>query len=184
MDLSEQKGESTGRGAGVMTRRDSPRALLRGVTLKGCNLLVPATTVSGDRCWGATLLIPRNNPRASSKIDRIVWSAAQRGVAKFGQEWLEESMRVAIRNHGDKFFAIRGKSRFPIETMDSQRNHVDLRDYEMEGALCTICVSAYPYESHGYKGINFALRSVWITHLPNLGLGSDNMTTIIQEQAS
>lgn len=143
------------------------------VRLSYAHLYDPYSNNGGDPKYSVTVLMPKTDVQAKARLDAAVEAAKQKGIAEKWNGVLPPVVASAIhdgdgvRPNGEPFGAeCRGhwvftaSSKNPVSLVDASMNPIVQKGELYSGCYARVCVSLFPYNSNGKRGIGIGLEAV------------------------
>ena len=143
------------------------------VRLSYAHLYDPYSNNGGDPKYSVTVLMPKTDVQAKARLDAAFEAAKQKGIAEKWNGVLPPVVASAIhdgdgvRPNGEPFGAeCRGhwvftaSSKNPVSLVDASMNPIVQKGELYSGCYARVCVSLFPYNSNGKRGIGIGLEAV------------------------
>ena len=143
------------------------------VRLSYAHLYDPYSNNGGEPKYSVTVLMPKTDVQAKARLDAAFEAAKQKGIAEKWNGVLPPVVAAAIhdgdgvRPNGEPFGAeCRGcwvftaSSKNPVPLVDASMNPIVQKGELYSGCYARVCVSLFPYNSNGKRGIGIGLEAV------------------------
>lgn len=143
------------------------------VRLSYAHLYDPYSNNGGDPKYSVTVLMPKTDVQAKARLDAALEAAKQKGIAEKWNGVLPPVVASAIhdgdgvRPNGEPFGAeckghwvFTASSKNPVSLVDASMNPIVQKGELYSGCYARVCVSLFPYNSNGKRGIGIGLEAV------------------------
>lgn len=143
------------------------------VRLSYAHLYEPYSNNGGEAKYSVTVLMPKTDVQAKARLDAAFEAAKQSGITSKWNGTLPPVIASAIhdgdgvRPNGEPFGAeCRGcwvftaSSKNPVPLVDASMNPIVQKGELYSGCYARVCVSLFPYNSNGKRGIGIGLEAV------------------------
>jgi hypothetical protein len=143
------------------------------VRLSYAHLYDPYSNNGGEPKYSVTVLMPKTDVQAKARLDAAVEAAKQKGIAEKWNGVLPPVVASAIhdgdgvRPNGEPFGAeckghwvFTASSKNPVSLVDASMNPIVQKGELYSGCYARVCVSLFPYNSNGKRGIGIGLEAV------------------------
>ena len=143
------------------------------VRLSYAHLYDPYSNNGGDPKYSVTVLMPKTDVQAKARLDAAFEAAKQKGIAEKWNGVLPPVVASAIhdgdgvRPNGEPFGAeckghwvFTASSKNPVSLVDASMNPIVQKGELYSGCYARVCVSLFPYNSNGKRGIGIGLEAV------------------------
>ena len=143
------------------------------VRLSYAHLYDPYSNNGGDPKYSVTVLMPKTDVQAKARLDAAVEAAKQKGIAEKWNGVLPPVVASAIhdgdgvRPNGEPFGAeckgcwvFTASNKNPVQMVDAGMNPIVQKGELYSGCYARVCVSLFPYNTAGKRGIGIGLEAV------------------------
>ncbi|MBR1898425.1 MAG: DUF2815 family protein [Oscillospiraceae bacterium] len=143
------------------------------VRLSYAHLYDPYSNNGGEPKYSVTVLMPKTDVQAKARLDAAFEAAKQKGIAEKWNGVLPPVVASAIhdgdgvRPNGEPFGAeckghwvFTASSKNPVSLVDASMNPIVQKGELYSGCYARVCVSLFPYNSNGKRGIGIGLEAV------------------------